>query len=107
MPARPLIRPTYEEVQDILKKHWKEGSHQMMVELLDILQQSTWESEVLNQTVMDWIAQKQYPMGQVMNSFRIALVGNARGPHIWEITALLGKEQTLARLQKALKEIAQ
>ncbi len=90
-----------------LKKHWKEGSHQMMVELLEILQQSTWESEVLNQTVMDWIAQKSYPMGQVMNSFRIALVGSARGPHIWEITALLGKEQTLARLQKALKDIAQ
>ena len=52
---------------------------------------------------MPWIERKEYGVGIVMNAFRICLVGAARGPHIWAITDVLGKEETLRRVRAALK----
>jgi glutamyl-tRNA synthetase len=40
-----------------------------------------------------------------MNAFRITLVGAARGPHIWEITNVLGKDETLRRLKAGIEHI--
>lgn len=94
---------TYDEKS--LKKHWKEGSHDYMVELQGILKATDWDATVLNDTVMKWISDKGYPLGQVMNSFRIALVGAARGPHIWEITNILGKSETLSRLNTIIQKV--
>jgi glutamyl-tRNA synthetase len=52
---------------------------------------------------MPWIEAHEYGVGIVMNAFRICLVGAARGPHIWAITDVLGKEETLKRVRTALK----
>jgi glutamyl-tRNA synthetase len=41
-----------------------------------------------------------------MNAFRLALVGEGKGPHIFDITVLLGKEETLRRLRKAIERIS-
>ena len=54
---------------------------------------------------MQWIADKEYHMGNVMNAFRLALVGEGKGPHIFDITVVLGKEETLKRIEKAIKEL--
>ena len=54
---------------------------------------------------MNWIAQQEYGVGLVMNAFRICLVGAARGPHIWEITDVLGKQETLRRVRTALERL--
>ena len=59
----------------------------------------------LDDVVMPWIATHEYGLGIVMNAFRICLVGAARGPHIWAITDVLGKEDTLARVRAALTRI--
>ena len=40
-----------------------------------------------------------------MNAFRLALVGEGKGPHIFDITMLIGKEETITRLEKAIKTI--
>ena len=60
----------------------------------------------LDDLVMSWIAANEYGVGVVMNAFRICLVGAARGPHIWNITDILGKEETLCRVRVALERIA-
>jgi glutamyl-tRNA synthetase len=57
------------------------------------------------QLVLDWVASKEYNLGTVMNSFRITLVGAAKGPHIFNIIDILGKEETLARVKRALEVI--
>ena len=44
-------------------------------------------------------------MGNVMNAFRLAVVGECKGPHMFDITELLGKEETLARIEKAIRTI--
>ena len=77
-----------------------------MQELLELLEpQQDWSAEALDSLVMGWIAQKEYGVGLVMNAFRICLVGAARGPHIWAITDVLGKDETLRRVRTALTKI--
>ena len=100
-----FVAPTsYDEKS--LKKRWKEDSPRHMQELLALLEpQEDWSAEALDALVMPWIAEKEYGVGIVMNAFRICLVGAARGPHIWAITDILGKEETLKRVQVALQNI--
>ena len=90
-----------------LKKRWKEDSPQHMRELLVLLKaQKDWSADALDALVLPWIEQKQYGLGIVMNAFRICLVGAARGPHIWAITDVLGKDETIRRVEGALKRLA-
>ena len=89
-----------------LKKRWKEDSPRHMQELLALLEpQEDWSADALDALVMPWIESKEYGVGIVMNAFRICLVGAARGPHIWEITNILGKEETLRRVRTAIQTI--
>ena len=100
-----FVAPTeYDEKS--LKKRWKEDSPRHMQELLALLEpQEDWSAEALDALVMPWIEQKEYGVGIVMNAFRICLVGAARGPHIWAITDVLGKEETLRRVRVAIETI--
>ena len=100
-----FVAPTeYDEKS--LKKRWKEDSPKHMTEMLTLLEaHEDWSAEGLDNLVMPWIAEKEYGVGIVMNAFRICLVGAARGPHIWNITDVLGKEETLARVRTALKKL--
>ena len=89
-----------------LKKRWKEDSPKHMTEMLALLEtHEDWSAEGLDNLIMPWIAEKEYGVGIVMNAFRICLVGAARGPHIWNITDVLGKEETLARVRTALEKL--
>ena len=116
-----FVAPTeYDEKS--LKKRWKEDSPRHMEELLSVLEnvsETDWHTTYettddnsntitrwhLDDVVMPWIAEKEYGVGIVMNAFRICLVGAARGPHIWNITDVLGKEETLKRVHNALKTL--
>ena len=90
-----------------LKKRWKEDSPKHMTEMLALLEtHEDWSAEGLDNLIMPWIAEKEYGVGIVMNAFRICLVGAARGPHIWNITDVLGKEETLARVRTALEKLS-
>ena len=61
--------------------------------------------ERIEPMVHDWIVTYEYPMGQVMNCLRLAIVGSSQGPNLFEICELLGKEETLRRIDRALKVI--
>lgn len=89
-----------------LKKRWKEDSPRHIQELIALLEpQEDWSAEALDALVMPWIETQGYGVGIVMNAFRICLVGAARGPHIWAITDVLGKEETLRRMHVALEKL--
>ena len=101
-----FVAPTeYDEKS--LKKRWKEDSPKHISEMLALLEaHEDWSAEGLDNLIMPWIAEKEYGVGIVMNAFRICLVGAARGPHIWNITDVLGKEETLARVRTALEKLS-
>jgi len=91
-------------VEKSLQKFWKPGTSALMSELLAFLEnQSSFQSEILEPIVINWITEKEYKMGGILNAFRVALVGEAKGPHLFDITAMLGKEESIFRLQKAIE----
>ena len=87
-----------------VKKRWKPDSAVQLTELYDVLAAiEDFDSiEGSEKIVMDWIAEKGYHTGNIMNAFRVAIVGEAKGPHMFDITSFLGKEETLSRLKKAI-----
>ncbi len=89
-----------------VKKRWKEDTPRLMTELLEVLRGiEDFSSKAAEEIVIGWITEKQYHMGNVMNAFRLAVVGECKGPHMFDITELIGKEETIARVEKAIKEL--
>ena len=86
------------------KKRWKEDSAQTLGELCDVLQGiDDFSLENQERVVHAWIEQKELKLGNVMNAWRLALVGEGKGPGMFDISAFLGKEETIRRTQKAIE----
>ena len=86
------------------KKRWKENSAQVMTELAGVLQNiEDFSIDGQEAAVMKWVEDKGYKLGDVMNAFRLTLVGEAKGPGMFDISAFLGKEETLSRMQRAIE----
>ena len=97
-----FIPPT-EYDEKTVKKRWKEDSAQVMTELANVLEGiNDFSVDGQESVVMAWIEQKGYKLGDVMNAFRLALVGIGKGPGMFDISAFLGKEETLRRLRRAI-----
>ena len=87
-----------------VKKRWKADSAQVMSELADVLEGiNDFTVEGQEPVVMAWVESKGYKLGDVMNAFRLALVGIGKGPGMFDISAFLGKEETLRRLRRAVE----
>ena len=98
-----FIAPT-EYDQKTVKKRWKEDSAKVMGELAEVLQGiDDFSIEGQEPVVMKWVEDKGYKLGDVMNAFRLALVGIGKGPGMFDISAFLGKEETIKRLQRAIE----
>ena len=92
---------TYDE--KTVSKRWKENTPVQMTELMQVLEGiDDFSSSNQEVVVIKWIEEKGYGMGAVMNAFRLALVGAAKGPHLFDITEIIGKEETIARLRRAV-----
>ena len=90
-----------------IKKRWKEGTPEIMEELIGVLESlDDFSSSAAEPVVLGWIANKGYHLGNVMNAFRLAVVGECKGPHMFDITELIGRPETIKRLRKAIIEIA-
>lgn len=86
------------------KKRWKENSAQVMTELAGVLQNiEDFSIDGQEAVVMKWVEDKGYKLGDVMNAFRLTLVGEGKGPGMFDISAFLGKEETLSRMQRAIE----
>lgn len=98
-----FIAPTsYDE--KTVKKRWKPYSTQQMTELIEVLKGiDDFSVEGQEPVVEQWIADNGYKMGDIMNAFRLTLVGVGKGPGMFDISAFLGKEETIKRLRKAIE----
>lgn len=84
-------------------KNWKEDTPKTMQELISVLENiSDFTSATIETDVKDWMTQNEIGMGKVMQPFRLSLVGEMKGPHLFNIVELIGKEETIKRLQKAI-----
>ena len=100
-----FVAPTTYAEKDV-KKRWTEDTPRIMQELTALLQNiDDFSSKHCEDIVIGWITEKGYHMGNVMNAFRLAVVGECKGPHMFDITELIGKEETLERINRAIQTI--
>lgn len=78
---------------------------QFIVSELEKLSEDNW-AEKAEDFLMDYISKNELNMGQIMNSIRLAVVGDTRGCGMVDIFAVLGKEESLDRMQTAAQRIA-
>ena len=96
--------PPTEYDEKTVRKRWKEYSAQQMTELAEVLEGiDDFSIEGQEPVVMKWVEDKGYKLGDIMNAFRLALVGIGKGPGMFDISAFLGKEETLRRLRRAVE----
>ncbi|WP_243347683.1 glutamate--tRNA ligase [Parabacteroides sp. FAFU027] len=95
---------TYDE--KTVKKRWKEDTPAQLTELIEVLKGiEDFTPHNSEEVVKGWIAEKEYHLGNIMNAFRLAIVGESKGPHMFDIITIIGKEETIARLEKAIATI--
>ena len=98
-----FIPPT-EYDEKTRKKRWKEDSAQVMTELIGVLEGlDDFSLENQEKVVHAWVEEKEYKLGNVMNAWRLTLVGEGKGPGMFDISAFLGKEETIARMKRAIE----
>ena len=89
-----------------IKKRWKPETPTQLTELIEVLEGiEDFRAENTETIVKEWIASKEYNLGAVMNAFRLSVVGEPKGPHMFDITEMIGKEETIERLKKAIEVI--
>lgn len=89
-----------------VKKRWNDDTPRIMGELVEVLRSiDDFSSKAAEPVVLDWIASKGYHLGNVMNAFRLTVVGECKGPHMFDITELLGKDETINRINKGVESI--
>ena len=88
------------------KKFWKEGTPEIVRACLDILKQcESFNSAVTESAIKTYIEGNELGFGKVMNPLRLAIVGAGKGPHLFDIMEIIGRDETYARLEKALSSI--
>ena len=100
-----FVAPTEYEAKSV-KKRWSAEMPAIMTALAALLEaQPDFTGSVIEPVVMQWIADNGYHLGNVMNAFRLTVVGECKGPHMFDITDVLGKAETLDRIRAGVERI--
>ncbi len=90
----------------VIKEKWKENSPDLLQELMDLLNGiSDFNEQNIEFEVKEFLVKKGMSLGQVLPVFRLCLVGSNKGPSLFQISSLLGKEETIRRINKAVNTI--
>ena len=94
---------TYDKEDKFVRKNWKETTAQEMDELIGVLMSlDDFSVESVKSMVEAWVEARGV---KPWNAWRVCLVGTGQGPDMYELAAFLGKEETIRRMEKALKEL--
>ncbi|MCQ2286933.1 MAG: glutamate--tRNA ligase [Bacteroidales bacterium] len=90
--------------EQAIKKRWKTGTPKHLEEISKFIDQNS-TLEQMHDNVMNYIQTNELNMGQIMNSFRLSLVGETKGPDLFTLVGFLGVEETRKRISKAIEVI--
>ena len=93
--------------EKVVKKRWKADSAAQMTTLTGILNKvSDFSAENIDEKIKSWITENELSMGGIMNALRLLLVGTAKGPHLGDIMAVIGKEESIKRINKGVEALS-
>ena len=89
-----------------IRKKWKEDTPKYVSELKDKLSVlSDFSSENIEVEFKKYLEENELGMGRLLPAFRVCLTGLGMGPSLFDIASLLGKEETIKRMETALEKI--
>jgi glutamyl-tRNA synthetase len=89
-----------------IKKFWKEDTPSILNDCkLVLLKLDVFSVKILEEALKNFAETRELGFGKIMNPLRLALVGASRGPHLPDIMEIIGKEETLRRIGKAIEQI--
>lgn len=92
----------YEE--KTVAKYWKGDNPAHVAKVREILASvDDYSAENTKSKVLGWITENELPMGQIMNALRVAIIGVGKGPDMFDICEVIGKEETLHRIDRAFE----
>lgn len=92
-----------EKYDEKASKNWKEDTSGLMQQVISVIENvKIFEAKEIESTIKNWIQENELGMGKIMQPLRIAMVGEMKGPDLFEIIAVLGKDETIQRLHNAI-----
>jgi glutamyl-tRNA synthetase len=89
------------------KKAFKEDTPEIIGNVLNILKDlEDFSAATISEKVKGWITSQEMGFGKVMMPLRLALVGEMKGPDVFVIASLLGKDETVKRVENAVTFMA-
>ena len=96
--------PPKQYEQKVLKKKIQPNTNSYLKELCRKIEDiSEYTSSNIEKTFKLFLTQKDLALGSMLPIFRLALTGIGMGPSVFNIAEILGKQETLSRLNKAMK----
>ncbi|MGB5236057.1 MAG: glutamate--tRNA ligase [Flavobacteriaceae bacterium] len=104
--GRYFFSPPENYNEKAAKKHWKNDTADLMMELVGLLQKlDSFSASELESHLKSWIGQKEIGFGKIMAPLRLTLVGDLKGPGVFDIMELLGKQESIARINNAVERL--
>lgn len=88
------------------KKAWHDQAGELLTELISKIENTPFEAASLKETMHQIAEDKGVGMGKIMMPLRLALVGELKGPDVPDIMEVIGKDETIARIQNALSKLS-
>ena len=87
-------------------KNWKEETPGLMQQVISELNKiEDFKSVNIETLLKEWMTANEIGMGKVMQPLRLSLVGALKGPHLFDIIEMIGKEETVKRIEKAIASL--
>lgn len=94
------------EYDEKATKNWKAETPLLMQNVADLLNQIEDFSSLNIETIVKaWMTEFEIGMGKVMQPLRLSVVGALKGPHLFDIIEIIGKEETIRRIETALTKL--
>lgn len=88
------------------KKQWKENTPDIMKGVLEVIKNvDDYKSSILEEKIKEYITNSELGFGKVMQPLRLSIVGAMKGPHLFDIMEMIGKENTIIRIENAINKL--
>jgi glutamyl-tRNA synthetase len=88
-------------------KAFKAETPEILSSVVEILSATEgFSAAILSEKVKGWVSSQELGFGKVMMPLRLALVGEMKGPDVFDIASVLGKEESILRIENAIKKMS-
>ena len=102
-----FFTPPTEYDEKTRRKKWKDNTPEILNSIVDLfVSMSDFSAEHIEAQFKSHLEQNEWGLGMVLPTFRLSVTGLGMGPSMFSISALLGKDEVIARIKKAIETLS-